>query len=80
MPARANSGPKKKPTALKILQGNPGRRPINMNEPKPGLPNMEPPFPLRRIAKKLWDKYVPILAKLGVITELDVENFAVACE
>lgn len=28
-------GKKPKPTNLKILEGNPGKRPLNLNEPKP---------------------------------------------
>lgn len=31
----AITGPKPKPTAIKILEGNPGKRPLNLNEPKP---------------------------------------------
>ena len=31
----ATRGRKPKPTALKILEGNPGKRPINENEPIP---------------------------------------------
>ena len=29
------ASPKPKPTKLKILEGNPGKRPLNLNEPKP---------------------------------------------
>jgi hypothetical protein len=32
------SGPRPTPTYLKLLRGNPGRRPINKNEPKPEIP------------------------------------------
>ena len=31
----ATRGRKPKPTALKVLEGNPGKRPLNENEPKP---------------------------------------------
>ena len=30
----AQRGRKPKPTALKVLEGNPGGRPLNLNEPK----------------------------------------------
>ena len=31
----ARRGPKPTPTALKLLRGNPGKRPINVDEPQP---------------------------------------------
>ena len=31
----ATRGRKPKPTAIKELEGNPGKRPLNANEPKP---------------------------------------------
>ncbi|MEQ8198694.1 MAG: phage terminase small subunit P27 family, partial [Clostridiaceae bacterium] len=31
----AQRGRKPKPTAIKVLEGNPGKRPLNKNEPKP---------------------------------------------
>ena len=31
----ATRGRKPKPTALKVLEGNPGKRPLNENEPIP---------------------------------------------
>ena len=36
----ATRGRKPKPTALKLLEGNPGNRPLNIAEPRPtGVPN-----------------------------------------
>lgn len=37
------SGPPKTPTHLRLVRGNPSKRPINENEPKPlqGYPNAE---------------------------------------
>ncbi len=37
------SGPPKTPTHLRLVRGNPSKRPINENEPKPtrGTPNAE---------------------------------------
>ena len=31
----AERGRKPTPTAIKVLEGNPGKRPLNANEPKP---------------------------------------------
>lgn len=36
----ATRGRKPKPTALKLLEGNPGKRPINANEPIPPKGNI----------------------------------------
>src|SRR5689334_3828108 len=47
-------GPAPKPTAIKKIQGNPGKRPLNENEPQlePGIP--ECPDYLDEIARKEW--------------------------
>ncbi|MEG7492624.1 phage terminase small subunit P27 family, partial [Enterobacter hormaechei] len=37
------SGPPKTPTHLRLVRGNPSKRPINENEPKP--PSGVPPTP-----------------------------------
>lgn len=71
-------GRKPKPTALKVLQGNAGRRPINGDEPKPnGIP--EPPEHLDDIAMERWTELVPELKRLGVLTEMDRDALAGYC-
>lgn len=69
-----------KPTALKTLEGNPGKRPLNENEPKPepGLP--DPPPSLCDIALAEWNERGPGLARIGVITEVDAAIFAAYCQ
>lgn len=44
------------PTYLKLLSGNPGKRPINDAEPeiKTSIKTMDPPKELGKQAKKLW--------------------------
>lgn len=67
----ARRGPKPKPNILKILEGNPGRRPINTAEPKPpvGLPPC--PSKLTGRAKELWDEFGRPLADCGIMTAID---------
>ena len=50
----ARAGRRPKPSAIKRLEGNPGKRPINMREPKPD--KKAPPCPkwLDPEAKKEW--------------------------
>lgn len=75
-------GPKDKPTNLKILQGNPGKRNLNENEPKfdvaEEVPNA-PPF-LSRYAKTEWKRIAPILHKNGLLTEADIASLAAYCQ
>ena len=71
----AHRGPKPKPTVLRILEGNPGRRPLPQNEPQPkvGLPRC--PSSLSPDAKKLWQSLGKKLAGCGLVTETDGPAF-----
>ena len=72
MAARApGAGRPRKPTNIRILEGNRGRRPIPQDEPKPKprLPRM--PAELGAAAKKEWHRTGKALLALGVMTELD---------
>lgn len=71
-----------KPTALKLIQGNPGKRALPAAEPKPeSLPvSAEPPAELSPIGKSHWCEYAPKLVRLGCLTNVDLPVFALACE
>jgi len=60
-----------KPTALKILQGNPGKRPLNKAEPKPRAVAPKCPSWLPKEAKKKWKEIAPELERLGLLTSVD---------
>jgi P27 family predicted phage terminase small subunit len=70
-----------KPTRLRLLEGNPGRRPINENEPRPRrrqrIPS--PPDDLGEIGKAEWRKMGPVLVRLGLLTEMDTTAFHMYC-
>lgn len=74
-------GPAPKPTALKLLQGNPGHRPLNGDEPKPKA--KAPPCPLYiredPVAKKEWRRLTPILLRMRVLTEADATVLGSLC-
>ena len=71
-------GPPPKPTKLKQLAGNPGKRPLPKNEPQPtGLAGR--PDWLTMGARQVWDEYAPGLARLGLLTELDGDTFGRWC-
>ena len=73
-------GPKPKPTELKVLEGNPGKRPLPENEPKPAPLMPDPPEWIDEEAKKFWEKYAPKLNKLGLLTEIDGPAFTATAE
>ena len=73
-------GRKPKPTALKVIQGNPGKRPLPENEPKPKPIAPECPTWLHEDAKKEWDRVAPELERLGLLTVVDMVALAGYCE
>lgn len=68
-------GRKPKPTKLKILEGNPGRRPLNLNEPDPLPIAPECPDWLLDDAKEEWKRLAPELEKLKLLTKIDKMAF-----
>lgn len=70
----------KKPTNLKILEGNPGKRKLSQNEIKPKIKLLKCPTWLHKDAKKEWRKIAPILNNLGLLTESDQMIFAGYCQ
>ena len=69
---RARAGRRPKPTALKLLQGNPGRRPIDdSREPKPDLALPQCPDELHGAGLREWNRIVPELYKVGLLTKID---------
>ena len=76
----ARPGPKPKPTELKKLAGNPGRRPLNSQQPQPDLASERCPHGLSKGAKKFWRAYAPQLIRLGVLTAVDVPAFILTAE
>lgn len=69
------------PTHLKLLRGNPGRRPLNRNEPQPAIPAEvpEPPPFLSDYAQAHWREKAPELHRLGLLTVLDLPAFGTYC-
>jgi P27 family predicted phage terminase small subunit len=74
------SGPNKKPTALKVLEGNPGKRPLPQNEPKPKPIAPECPEWLIGEGKKMWNRLSSEMERIGLLTVIDGEAFAAACQ
>jgi P27 family predicted phage terminase small subunit len=60
-----------KPTALKELAGNPGKRPLNRNEPKPKVEIPPCPTWLTPAGKREYKRHAEMLVNLRVMTEAD---------
>jgi P27 family predicted phage terminase small subunit len=72
-------GRRRKPTRLKVLTGNPGKRPLNMDEPHPEAAIPECPAELGPVAQREWNPLVGDLAKLRLLTNLDCAALAAYC-
>lgn len=73
-------GRKRKPTVLKLIQGNPGHRPLNGREPKP--PGTLPTCPshLSPTAKTEWRRLAKVLNGIGLLTQIDRTVMAAYCQ
>lgn len=76
----AQRGRKPKPTAVKVLEGNPGKRSLNTAEPKPEKKAPRCPSWLEDEAKKEWKRMSKQLEQLGILTEIDMTAFAGYCQ
>ena len=67
-------GTKPKPTRVKLLTGNPGKRPLNEREPQPALPLSvpKPPRHLSADGRKEWFRVGNMLLRTRVLTEADL--------
>lgn len=71
---------RRKPTALKLITGNPGHQKLNKTEPKPTPKAPRMPAWLSKEAKEVWRALAPKLERLSLLTEIDREAFAGLCE
>src|SRR5690606_37247509 len=73
-------GRKPNPTALRRLNGNPGKRGYNHLEPvaPEGLPDCPPH--LSELARAEWDRIAQVLYEMGVLTMVDRAALAAYCQ
>jgi phage terminase small subunit len=75
-------GPKPQPTVLKLARGNPGRRPVNANEPDhppPPVAATKAPPDLTGFALTEWNAQIDELITKGVLTVVDMSQFRQYC-
>jgi phage terminase small subunit len=75
-------GPTPKPTAIKELAGNPGKRPLNEREPSVPVPGSSPHVPrhLCKEGQKEWRRVVGILIDARLYSEVDRAALAMYCQ
>lgn len=74
-------GPNSKPVELKVLQGNPGHRAIDLSamfRPEVGAPSV--PKWLSLSARKVWRRLLPELLRYNLISPVDQDAFAILCQ
>ena len=59
------------PTTISIARGNPGKRPINIDEPKPPPADCTPPETLSEVGVEKWIELTGLLSNMGVFTLAD---------
>lgn len=72
-------GAKPKATVLKLITGNPGRRPLNPKEAKPPAVIPDPPEMMKGAALDEWKRVTPLLADVGLIAKLDRAIISAYC-
>ena len=74
-------GRKPQPTATKKLRGNPGKRPLNQDEPQPKAPAKlpDPPAHLGGSGKREWRRIGKELLAAGLYTVVDRSALAAYC-
>jgi P27 family predicted phage terminase small subunit len=73
-------GPAPKPTAIKRLEGNPGKRKLNEAEPTPKQGVPECPDHLDKVARIEWERLTTILVDMRVLTEADYIALGSLCQ
>jgi P27 family predicted phage terminase small subunit len=69
-----------KPVALKLLEGNPGKRALHDQADVVPAEAPDPPDHLSGLARRVWHDKASDMARAGLISKLDAENFACYCE
>ncbi len=74
------AGRRPKPTELKLVSGNPGKRAINKKEPKPKREIPSCPAYLSSESKVAWGRLSVLLDRMGVLTEADSAALERLCD
>jgi len=75
-------GPAPEPSILKYIRGNPSKEKVKTSEPTPELlENFDPPEEIAEdtLAVKKWKASVPVLRRMRVFTEADLDAWVLYC-
>ena len=73
------AGRPRTPTAIKKLQGNPGKRALPKDEPRPSVTLPPAPDSLSKVARDEWKRAAKILHGVRVLTDADLAVFRGYC-
>lgn len=73
-------GRKPKPTILRLVGGNAGKRPLNKREPKVPAYLSSAPAHLNKDAKREWRRLANDLYRVGLLTKIDRAVLAAYCQ
>lgn len=73
-------GPRPTPTHLRLVKGNPGRRPLPKKEAKPQFELPMPPPELSDDAKVEWGRVSGELYRCGLLSRIDRAALAAYCQ
>lgn len=73
-------GRKPTPTHLKLIAGNPGKRPLNKREPQFSQEIPECPLHLDAVAQEEWNRVAPELHRNHLLTAADRAALAAYCQ
>lgn len=73
-------GRKPKPTEMKRLAGNPGKRPLTGNTPPAWAKAPRPPKHLGKAARAEWKRMLAELERLGIAASCDRAALALYCQ
>jgi P27 family predicted phage terminase small subunit len=73
-------GRKPKPIRIKLLSGNPGKRPLPEDNVKPPRELPRPPAILQGLARKEWWRIGRTLFDAGLLTQIDVPALVAYCQ
>jgi P27 family predicted phage terminase small subunit len=62
------------------MRGNPGKRPLNKREPQVEIKAPICPAHLDEIARKEWDRMVPLLLEMRILSEADYMALSTLCQ
>lgn len=74
------AGRRPKPTHLKVVTGNPGKRKLNDKEPQPAREIPSPPEHLTDWGKTAWGRMTVLLDGMGILTVADTFALERLCD